>query len=53
MNAPNAMDLQHNKEMGIFIKVELELVLASDIWEWQRNFAESFPKAMFSMLKVT
>lgn len=53
MNVTNTMDLQHNKEMRIFIKVELKLVLASNIWEWQRNFAESFPKAMFSRLKVT
>lgn len=53
MNVMNAMDLQHTKEKGIFINVELKLVLASNVQERQRNFAGSIPEAVFTMPKVT
>jgi len=49
----NMMHLQYNREKGIFINVELELIPASDIQEQQRNFADSIPGAVLAMLKVT
>ena len=49
----NTTDLQHDKGKGIFINVELELVLASNTQERQRNFAESIHEAVFARLKVT
>lgn len=53
MNVMNMTDLQHNKEKGLFINVELELVLASNIQERQRNFADSIHEVVFAILKVT
>lgn len=41
----NTTVLQHDKETGIFINVELGLGLASNIQERQRNFAESNPRS--------